>query len=179
MAQRTVWLACILFAWAGLAHALVPTQTDSTPAQYSPLITVQDQLQNNLSGPDESPACAAVGGIGSDTDCRRNGVQIDPNSGQALSADDQCTSVGGTVDGEACFRDGTQIDPDTGNDLQPSDPGYVPQQNDDQNQQDQAAPDQDQGSQDEMAPQGEGSLSGEQNSAPPEAPSSSSSDDNQ
>jgi len=183
MAKRSAWLACILFAWAGIAHALAPAPAGSAPARPAPLLNVQDAPQNGLTGPDKSPACAAVGGIGSDTDCRRNGVQVDPNSGEALSPDDQCTSVGGTINGDACLRDGTQITPDTGDELQPGDPGYVPQQGDDQNQQgqDQAAPDQDQGNQDqgnqdETAPQSEGSDSGAQDSAPPEEPSSSSSD---
>ncbi len=195
MAKQSAWLVCILFAWAGMAHALAPAPVGTAPARHPPLLKVQDESQNGLAGPDRSPACAAIGGVGSDTDCRRNGVQVDPNSGEALSADDQCTSVGGTTDGEACFRDGTQINPDTGDELQPGDPGYVPQQSDDQNQQgqdqatpdqdqssqDQAAPDQDQGSQDqsnqdETAPQSGGSDSGAQDSAPPAEPSSSSSD---
>ncbi|WP_234730950.1 hypothetical protein [Acidocella facilis] len=82
---------------------------------------------SGIVGADRDPSCQAVGGIGSYTDCRRNGVQIDPSSGLALNAQDQCNSVGGVNDGQGCYRDNVQVNPLTGMKAQPSDPGYVPQ----------------------------------------------------
>ncbi|MGE4480745.1 hypothetical protein [Acidocella sp.] len=108
MAKRIAWLACMLTAWAGAALA-------------------QSIAPNGLSGPDESPACAAVGGIGSNSDCRRNGVQVNTGSGLAMSPDDQCVSVGGWSEGFACFRGNQQIDPKTGAPLQRGELGYEPQ----------------------------------------------------
>lgn len=124
--KRAIWLTCMLPLWVGAAHAMAAAPEGIMPTHHLLPIEAQNESQNGLSGPDQSPACAAAGGIGSSTDCRRNGVQINPLSGQALSPDDQCTSVGGMADGFACFKGNQQIDPRTGAILQQGDPGYEP-----------------------------------------------------
>lgn len=125
MATRMIGLVCLFCALAGGARAMAPAP--GRAARHPPLVRVQlEESPNGLTGADRSPACAAAGGIGSDTDCRRNNVQIDPNSGRALNQDDQCRLAGGTLDGMACLQGDHQIDPYSGQALQPGDPDYVP-----------------------------------------------------
>lgn len=117
MLKQAIILVGLLALPAGAAFAF-----------QSLVLNPQNQTRSGIVGSDQGPACAAAGGIGPDTDCRRHGVQIDPMSGHALSADDQCLSLGGNYDNLACFKNGAEIDPYTGAPLQQGDPNYVPQQ---------------------------------------------------
>jgi TPR repeat protein len=81
-------------------HLTAPTQNAQT-ISYS--TTVTGDIVPIISG----SACAAHGGYGDDTYCSKDGVQIDPQSGEALSQNDS----GYVNDDEVSDDDQTEIEP--------------------------------------------------------------------